>query len=82
MDIYCINCGEPWELYNDGEVEPAYKMALGGVCPACNGDPAKAGRSGAKQAEATAALISILGDDVDGIASMLDDFEYIGGFND
>ena len=81
MDIYCTNCGEPWELWNDGEREPAYKKAKRGACPACDGDPAKAGRSGSMQAMATAALADILGDDDDGIASMLEDFEYIGGFD-
>ena len=87
MDIYCTNCGEPWELWNDDVPEftclgePAYKKAKRGACPACNGAPAKAGRSGSMQAMATAALADILGDDDDGIASMLEDFEYIGGFD-
>ena len=81
MDIYCTTCGEPWELWNDGEGEPAYKKAKRGACPSCDGDPAKAGRSGSMQAMATAALVDILGDDDDGIASMLEDFEYIGGFD-
>ena len=82
MDIYCTNCGEPWELWNDGEGEPAYKKAKRGACPACDGDPAKAGRSGPKQAMKSKALVNILGDDDDGIAAMLQDIEYYGGFDD
>ena len=89
MDIYCTNCGEPWELDNGrystvigglGNWEPAYEKAKRGACPSCDGDPAKAGRSGSMQAMASKALVDILGDDNDGIAAMLEDYEYMGGF--
>lgn len=101
MDIYCVKCGEPWDLDSlHDEVElrragPAYggsehdqskpyEQLFGEVrkdftrkgCVAIGGtacQPVKSART------AIAAEISdLLGDDIDGAASLLDDAAYLG----
>lgn len=81
MDLYCSKCGEPWELDTMHDVAEENDMtfnkaveyfrkkgcaALGASC----GEPANVGR-----AMAFAALHDLMGDDVDGIAAMLEDFD-------
>ena len=42
MDIYCKNCGEPWDIYSVDEdfTEEERKMFFKGKgCPACKGIP-------------------------------------------
>lgn len=77
MDIYCANCGEPFSVGND-TIEDI-NLAKNGKCIVCKGDRNKAEvpeGSGLTRSEATSALADVLGDDVDGIASMLDDFGF------
>lgn len=85
MDIYCPNCGEPWELdtFHDVAEErgTSWEEAISrfrrdgcvatGWCKPC--EPRRTMRG-----EAMAILGDLLGDDIDGLASMLDDADYLG----
>ena len=82
MDIYCTNCGAAWGVGEDPNEDII--NARNGECWECDGDPkmrnwfgnAKSNRP--SKAEASALMFDMLGDDIDGVASMLDDFSYLG----
>ena len=88
MDIYCTVCGEPWdmsELHNMADyldqpensipyTEARKRFASNG-CAAFN-EKHNSSTVGSFKAQASSALFDLLGDDVDGIASMMEDFEY------
>jgi hypothetical protein len=91
MDVYCQRCDEPWDTYYvnfdmdedsgpdefDGDTKPSERFKRGDGCPAC-----KWGKNAPKQKSirgmAMGAMAELLGDDMDGMASMMDDFEYMG----
>lgn len=81
MDTYCTNCGEPWELdcLHDPE---GFGLTLSGrmitACDACEWHAAR-GFKLRGTATLTAALHDVMGDDIDGVAAMLDDIRYMGG---
>jgi hypothetical protein len=94
MDIYCQRCDEPWEVYyveHDMDIEDAGKgrngmtpkeMFKAGVgCPCCDWGN-KAPEKQSLRGQAMSLMSEMLGDDVDGMASMMDDFEYMGYFNE
>jgi hypothetical protein len=60
------------------DTEEREAFLSGKYCDACKGKEIK---SRPVQAEAMSMLTSILGDDTDGIASELEDMEYMGMFN-
>ena len=85
MDVYCPRCGEPWEIdtFHDvaderGETFAAVFAAFQsegcgatGWVPTCE----RATDDGARmRADMSGALAEMLGDDVDGIAAMMEDF--------
>lgn len=81
MDTACTKCGEPWDvdcLHDPDE----YGLTLSGrmiiACGACEWHAAQ-GFKLRDTAELAAALHDVMGDDVDGVAAMLDDVRYIGG---
>lgn len=97
MNLYCQRCDEPWDVcyVGDGSMDQdskaegeetvkgmipseAFKAGIG--CPAC-----KWGKNAPKQQSmrglAMGAMAEMLGDDIDGMASMMDDFEYMGMLN-
>ena len=76
MDIYCTNCGEPWDA-SDSDI--SRRAVVAGNCGACDGDPAM--RVNTFQVQAMSMLGDLLGDDIDGMASMMDDAEYMGMFD-
>jgi len=80
MDIYCQRCGEPWDAYGarhgDMDAEERYRFFRGIDCPCCHGKPIE---KRPFRAELAAALTDILGDDIDGLASEMDDAEYLLG---
>jgi len=85
MDIFRPKCGEPWEidclheLVDDGDAKDfheARKLFQRKGCEAfgCSHNPIPLKTT----ALASSLMFDILGDDVDGIASMMDDFGYAG----
>ena len=84
MDLYCQYCGEPGEHYhihNDATPEERQVFLSGLGCPACYQD-GKRIKTVAKQpfrAELSAAMSDIFGDDTDGLASAMEDSEFIMG---
>ena len=93
MDLYCQRCDEPWDVCYvgggdmdedslpedfgpDGE-KPSARFKRGDGCPACHwGKDAPEKQS--LRGVAMSAMADLLGDDIDGMASMMDDFEYMG----
>lgn len=87
MDIYCQRCGEPWEVcglwdFEEDDYKGARKDFLRGKgCPSCSWG-ASAPEEQPPQARATEAMIDILGDDIDGVASELEEIDYLGIMKD
>lgn len=85
MDIKCTNCGEPWdawELVDEGrEACEADGFTFGQnvyviySCPACKGQVELSDQNSSFRRMATNALADVLGDDMDGLASELDDLD-------
>lgn len=82
MDIRCTTCGEPWEMdtlhdlvAEDQAVdfEDAYRMFVVDGCEVFGSS-----HSLSKASPAIAMLTDLLGDDVDGLAAELEDFEMLG----
>ena len=86
VDIYCVKCGEPWELdtFHDvadergvtfsvavEEFQRAGCVATGWV----SGCERATGGAAAARAGAMSVLCELLGDDVDGIASEMADWD-------
>jgi len=82
MDVYCQHCNEPWDTYtvyhelDDNPKQAKDDFLAGKGCPSCHW-----GRDGEStdsfKSQAMAAMNDILGDDIDGMASMMDDYEYM-----
>ncbi len=88
MDIYCGICGEPWDMDSlhdavDEGRATSWKDAratferkgCGLWAVKCSTTPDTA------RAAASAVLMEVMGDDLDGVASMLDDAESLGMFS-
>jgi hypothetical protein len=89
MDIYCTRCGEPWELdtFHDvaDELGVSFNAALARFrAEGCAGtgwcDPCERVADGPARfrADAMAVMSDLFGDDIDGIASDLADFDRFG----
>jgi hypothetical protein len=80
MDILCPKCAEPWdidELHDYAEeggtiFSDVYKAFRTKGCAVAFGDPVPCSRT--EGSEARSVLADLLGDDVDGYASLLEDF--------
>ena len=85
MDIFCTTCGEPWavdslhdavEEGNASDYQDARMIFFGSGCGTLfNRRPCERPETGgpaAMRATVTAALVDVLGDDLDGIASELE----------
>lgn len=74
MDLYCPKCAEPFD-FHEFETQAERKAFTTKGCEAvewlapCNGD----GKS--LRAMTSAALSDLLGDDMDGLAAMMEDFD-------
>ena len=86
LGINCTKCGEPWELDSFHDIPgldyptATQRFAVIGCAVfgvECYDDPSESDLS---RASASSVLMDILGDDLDGVASMLDDLEYLGIF--
>ena len=92
MDVRCPRCSEPWDISElhyvyrgdehipfDEARETFYKIGCaafdGDTQPSCNGRVSMT-------TEAAAVIYDLLGDDADGAAALLDDFEYYGLLNE
>ena len=77
MDLYCKRCGEPWDSFGvrHGDMTNIERVQFfrGEGCPSCYG---KVVEEQPFRALAMAALHDVLGDDIDGLTSMLEDVEY------
>ena len=87
MDIYCLNCGEPWDIFevNDDKESFSFSEANTGkinACPSCQGKAVELSQKQKFNLEAKSLMADLLGEDVDGLASMLDDMEYLGYFDE
>jgi hypothetical protein len=80
MDVYCGNCGEPCDvhhLHHDMEPEFREMFRAGNGCDCCEGKKQEGKKS--FRSELSCAMLDILGDDIDGVASAMDDAEYMMG---
>jgi len=86
MDIYCSKCAEPVEIDYLHDIADDQRTTFTEVMRRFQSDGCKAiearcnPRKDRGRASAAAALYDLLGDDIDGAASMLEDFEMMGGF--
>jgi hypothetical protein len=86
MDMYCQKCGEPWEVcglwdFEQDDYTGARQDFLNGIgCPACSWG-AKAPNEKPRISILAGYMRDMLGDDIDGIASELDDLMYQTGGN-
>ena len=74
MDVLCERCGEPWDLYyvqHEMSQEERNIFWAGRGCPACHGKEVKPRVPEAQRIQA--ALRSVLGDDLDGLAAEMED---------
>jgi hypothetical protein len=87
MDVYCRNCGEPWENETLHEVAQEMGTTYSQVakafstkgCKAFDGSDYETSHCTAdSRANARGAIADLLGDDMDGMSAMLEDLEYMG----
>lgn len=87
QDVYCPKCGEPWEVFSLAEVAEDSGRSFTDVrrdftrrgCQALAGsyfgDVKCSAQVNGGRADVSSALFDLLGDDVDGVAAMLDDLD-------
>lgn len=78
MDLYCQRCGEPYDFFHvQDEMDPVTqgRFRRGEGCQSCYGKEVE--RRPAR-AEAMEVVRDLLGDDEDGMAAMMEDFEFLG----
>ena len=69
------------EQVNNMLPSKAFNTGIG--CPSCNwGKSKNANKENTLKSQAMSLMSDILGDDIDGVASMMDDFEYLGMFDE
>lgn len=84
MDIRCPKCGEPWDIdelheLDDMDFKTAYRKFQKVGCEVFDTDHGEVNETAAALAQAA---YEVLGDDVDGAASMLDDAQSMGMMNE
>lgn len=78
MDVYCQHCNEPCDVFHlNHDMEPEFRemFKAGKGCDCCEG---KGEKSKTLRSEAMGIMMDMMGDDIDGVASMMDDFDYAG----
>jgi len=81
MDLYCQVCGEPWDFIgtrDDFTYSERRKFDSGVGCPACNWGQNKPEKQPFRS-QLASMLADVLGDDIDGIASEMNDAEWMFG---
>ena len=79
MDLYCQRCGEPYDMdYVNFEMTAVDRINFkdGTGCPSCINTPDSEIKRPAR-AEAMEVVRDLLGDDEDGMAAMMEDFEFL-----
>ena len=78
MDINCGNCLEPWGIMeiNEMEEEERKQFKSGSGCPSCKG---QGGSIDSLYSDCMEIASIMMGDDLDGLASAMDDFNYLLG---
>ncbi len=80
MDVLCTCCGEPWDTYYVQHEEPEGFIRKGAVitaCPFCKGRKPQIPAARREKLDAINAVAELLGDDIDGLAATLEDFDLI-----
>ena len=78
MDTYCRNCGEPWDLVEVAEFRGEdLKLWSKGFCPGCEGKIEL--RDDSMRMDTMRAIEDLFGDDEDGLASAMEDFDLFFG---
>ena len=80
MDLVCTRCGEPWDLYHVLHDEPeAFERENGVIlrCPCCPAGEPDLAPIERERLDAIRALGEMLGDDIDGLAGCLEDFDLL-----
>ncbi len=80
MDIICTRCGEPWDVDYVRHEEPDEFERRGGVitvCPCCRNKPVKLSKETKERLAAVREIAGLLGDDIDGLAATLEDFDLL-----
>lgn len=86
MDLICGECAEPvdndylHDLVEEGMYDTYSNAAAAFRSKGCEalGDTHNAATTGSFRAHAADAMFDLLGDDMDGAAAMMEDFEYFG----
>lgn len=80
MDLVCTRCGEPWHIEYVLHEEPAAFIRTGGLirrCPCCRHCQPELSPTERGRLDAIKELATLLGDDVDGLAAMIEDFDLL-----
>lgn len=80
MDLVCLNCREPWDMETVLHESPERFERHGGAihsCPSCKGKSVELSEEEEFKSMATSALADVLGDDIDGLAASLEDFNLL-----
>jgi len=79
MDVYCQRCGEPYDvcsLTDDMNEQERQDFKKGVCCPCCK---EKEITERPQRAIIASEMAALLGDDIDGLASMMDDAQFMMG---
>ncbi len=80
MDLICTRCGEPWDLDYVLHDAPGDFKRTGGLithCPSCPTEEPKHPPAQRERLAAIAMLAGLLGNDIDGLAASLEDFDLL-----
>lgn len=76
MDLVCTRCGEPWDIAYVLQEEPDAFRRKGGLiqrCPSCPTAKPQHDPETKLKLVTVAAMAELMGDDVDGLAAVLED---------
>lgn len=80
MDLICTRCGEPWDVDTVLHDMPDEFERKGGRithCPSCPTAKPRLSRATESRLAIISTLADTLGDDVDGLAATLEDFDLL-----
>lgn len=80
MDLICVRCGEPWDMDYVLHEYPESFQREGGLirhCPTCPPGKPRLPDATTARLRIISTLAGMLGDDVDGLASTLEDFNLL-----